>query len=151
MFAEPTINDFFDNLRWHLAEAMERAGVAIAHIKSEHARRGILQSSMTYQRVFDTVRQEFDAGTKTAFGELKRGVRITKIDRLELRQATLQSLASFAIEAKALIAANKFLGSGETIAANLRSLDQHLSFMTRQFDVGFFDRKSRTFRRSTTQ
>jgi hypothetical protein len=52
VFAEPTINDFLDNLRWHLAKAMTRAGESIARIKGDHAGGGILNSSMTYQRIF---------------------------------------------------------------------------------------------------
>jgi hypothetical protein len=86
MFAEPTINDFRENVRWHLAEAMTRAQGSIAAIKADHASRGILQSGMTYQRIFATVRDEFDAGTRTALGELKRAVRATKLDRKTRRK-----------------------------------------------------------------
>jgi hypothetical protein len=139
VFAEPTINDFLDNLRWHLAGAMSRARAAIAHIKSDHASRGILQSGMTYQRIFAVVREEFEAGIETAFGELKRAARTTKLEPADLRQATLQCLANFMIEAKALIGSAKFRGfPSVTIDENERSLDQHLTFVTRQFDVGFF-------------
>jgi hypothetical protein len=103
---KPTLNDFRDNVRWHLAEAITGARTAIAHMMSEHAGRGILKSSATYRRKFAIVRQEFDAGTRIALGELRRAVRTTKLDRAELRRATLQCLANFAIEAKALIGAN---------------------------------------------
>lgn len=140
MFAEPTINDFLDNLRWHLAEAMTRAKGGIARIKAEHAGRGVLNSGMTYLRTFDTVREEFDAGIKTTLGELKRAVRITKLNPSDLRQVTVQCLNNFAIEAKSLIRANLIQGiPSATVDQNLGSFDQHLSFAMRQFDVGFFE------------
>jgi hypothetical protein len=140
MFAEPTINDFRENVRWHLAEAMTRAQGSIAAIKADHASRGILQSGMTYQRIFATVRDEFDAGTRTALGELKRAVRATKLDRDDLRQTTTQCLTDFENQAKALVRANLIRGVPSILVdQNLQSLDQHLTFVTRQFDVGFLD------------
>src|SRR5580704_5959727 len=125
MFAQPTINDFLDNLRWHLAQAMKRAQASKAKILSEHASRGILQSSMTYQRVFEAVRQEFDAGIKTAFGELKRAIRITNLHRAELRQATVQCLENFALQVKAMVGADQFRRLVGNADNDLRSLDQH--------------------------
>ena len=136
VFAEPTINDFRDSLRWHLTRAMTRARTAIGRIKSEHAAHGALQSNRTYLGIFAAVRREFEAGTNTALGELKRVVRITRLDRTELRQAALQCLNDFAIEAKALIDSNKLRSiDNSIIKENLRSLDEDLSFAVRQFDV----------------
>ena len=140
MFAEPTINDFLDNLRWHLAEAMTRTTGEIARIKAEQAGRGVLNSGMTYLRTVDTVREGFDVGTRTALGELKRAVRITKLNPNDLRQATVQCLNNFSIEAKSLIRATLIQGiPSATVDQNLASFDQRLSFAMRQFDVGFFE------------
>ena len=46
------------------------------------------------------------------FGELKRAMRRTKLDRNDLRQATVQTLENFAIEAKAAIGADQFRRMG---------------------------------------
>jgi hypothetical protein len=125
VFREPTINDFLDNLRWHLAKAIARAKGSINQTLSNHASRGILQSSMTYQRIFEEVRKEFEAGIETAFGELRRAARKTKLDRNDLRQTTVQTLENFALEAKAIIGGNHRHLAGATIDEGLRSLDQH--------------------------
>lgn len=119
---------------------MTRARTAIGQIKSEHAAHGALQSNRTYLGIFAAVRREFEAGTNTALGELKRVVIITRLDRTELRQAALQCLNDFAIEAKALINSNKLRSiDNSIIKENLRSLDEDLSFAVRQFDVRFFE------------
>src|SRR5262249_37715025 len=140
VFTEPTINDFVDNIRWHLAKALDRARGEVVRIKSEHASRGILQSSMTIMRIFAEVRKEFDAGIETALGELKRAMRKTQLDGRELREVTVQCLENFAIQAKAVTGPEPFRSLvGEVIDQNLRAFDQHLKFILRQFDVGFFD------------
>ena len=64
MFRDPTINDFLDNLRWHLAKAMTRVHQSKNRILGEHASRGILQSSMTYQRIFGEAQKAFEAGVE---------------------------------------------------------------------------------------
>jgi hypothetical protein len=89
MYSQPTINDFLDNIRWHLAEAIKRAQATIGGIKSDHAGRGILHSSMTYQRIFAAVNDEFETGTRAVLGELRRAVRITTLDRRTLREVTV--------------------------------------------------------------
>jgi hypothetical protein len=106
LFAEPSITDFLENLRWQLGEAVKRAKGAIALINADHAKRGILHSSMTNQRITNAVKVEFDAGIEVAFGELKRAIRITKLDPKDLRQATLECLSTFLVEAKGLMASS---------------------------------------------
>jgi hypothetical protein len=103
LYSEPTIDDFLDNIRWHLAEAIKRAQASIGRIKSDHAARGILRSGMTYRQIFGVVTDEFEAGTRAVLGELRRAVRITTLDRQALREVTVQELQDFAIQAKALI------------------------------------------------
>jgi hypothetical protein len=56
------------------------------------AMKGALQSGATYLRTVQIVQEELEAGIETALGELKRAMRITKLDRNDLRQLTVQAL-----------------------------------------------------------
>jgi hypothetical protein len=107
MFAEPTINDFLDNVRWHLKKAATNAGRAVAAVQAQLAAKGALQSGRAIISIFDAVRKEFDGGIDTALGELKRTIDRTKLDRSELRQMTMQCLENFAIEMKGLTKADQ--------------------------------------------
>src|SRR5258708_11318070 len=139
MYAEPTINDFLDNIRWHLDKACQNAQHVVNQVMTEHAGRGILESSMTMMRIFDEVRKEFDAGIEVALGELQRTATKTTLNRQELRQATAQCLTNFAIAMKSMTAPVQFkFLPREGIDQNLRAFDDHLKFKQRQFDVGFF-------------
>ena len=142
MFAQPTLNDFLDNLRWHLAKATTRARQSLDRMRVEHAKHGTIHSSMTCRRTFEIVREEFEAGVEVALGELKRAIRTTGLDRNDLRQLAIQTLETFAGQAKALMANDMCRNlMPAAVDENLRSLDQHLLFMIRQFDTGFFDPK----------
>ena len=44
MFAEPTLNDFLDNVRWHLKKAATNAGRAVATTLAELNAKGALLS-----------------------------------------------------------------------------------------------------------
>ncbi len=122
MFADPTINDYVDNIRWHLDKAL----------------RGILSSSMTVMRVIGDVKKEFDVGVEAALGELRRAVSKTRLDPQELRQATAQCLANFAIATKGVAAFTRIdvhvPGAFEKWE---KELNADLAFKLRQFDVGF--------------
>jgi len=72
MFSEPTINDFLDNVKWHLAKAADRAGRAVASTQGLLASKGGLNSGRAIIMILDAVRTEFDAAIETVFGELKR-------------------------------------------------------------------------------
>jgi hypothetical protein len=138
MFAKPTINDFFDNARWHVKEAIARINKLVGRMKAEHAGRGILQSSMTHQRTFQIVKEEFDATIRIVFGELKRTIRITDLDPREVRQAALQCLDDFSRQAKAIIQGSRIPSIPDSAIAKCNNdLDQELEFVRRQFDVGF--------------
>jgi hypothetical protein len=140
MFAEPTINDFLDNIRWHLTKAATNAGRAVGSVQSELAARGALQSGRAVLMIFDAVRKEYDGGIETALGELKRTIARTRLDRRDLRQATVQCLENFTLEMKALTKADQYRALvGKMIDEKLGEFDDHLRFTIRQFDTGFFD------------
>ena len=141
MYQEPTINDYLNNLRWHLAKPADRARAAIAQRKAEAAARGTLNSGSTYQLIATDVRKEFESGIQIALGELKRAAKITKLDRNTLRQLTVQTLETFANQMKGLLNTdnadlNRILVN--VITGDRKTFDQHLSVIIRQFDVGFF-------------
>lgn len=140
MFAQPTPNDFLDNIRWHLEKALTRTGQSLNRMRAEHAKNGVLQSSMTCQRTFEIVRAEFEAGVEVTLGELKRAIRTTTLDRNGLRQLAVQTLENFAAQAKALMAddmCRRLMAAA--VDKNQRSLEEHFSFMIRQFDTGFYE------------
>lgn len=140
MFAEPTINDFQDNVRWHLAKAVERAGRSMASVTAQLASKGALNSGRAIILIFDAVRAEFDAGIETALGELKRTIKRTKLDRADLRQVTISCLENFAIEIKALTRADHYRSlAGQAVDERLTAMDHDLAFAIRQFDTGFVD------------
>jgi hypothetical protein len=112
MFAELTINDYQNWVRWHLKKALTNAEGAVGQIRAEHAARGILDSSMTVMRVIGDVKKEFDAGVEAALGELHRAVSKTNLDPQELRQATAQCLVNFANATKR-VAAPYLSGRGD--------------------------------------
>ncbi len=138
MFADPTINDYVDNIRWHLDKALTNAKLAVGKIRADHAARGILSSSMTVMRVIGDVKKEFDVGVEAALGELRRAVSKTRLDPQELRQATAQCLANFAIATKGVAAFTRIdvhvPGAFEKWE---KELNADLAFKLRQFDVGF--------------
>jgi hypothetical protein len=74
MFVEPTINDFLDNIRWHLKKAANNAGVAVNAVQAQLAATHALQSGRAIILIFDAVRKEFHAGIDAALGELKRTI-----------------------------------------------------------------------------
>jgi hypothetical protein len=140
MFAEPTIDDFLDNVRWHLAKAVNRAGRAVAATTAQLASKGALNSGRAIIMIFDAVRTEFDAGIETAFGELKRTINRTKLNRGDLRQATVSCLENFAIEMKALTKADQYRSlAAQAVDERLGAMGRHLAFAIRQFDTGFLD------------
>jgi hypothetical protein len=139
MFAEPTIGDFLDNVRWHLNKASTNAAQAVNAVRAQLAASGRLQSGVEIIMVFEAVRKEFDAGIDVAFGELKRTARRTKLDRSDLREATVSCLENFTIEMKALTRADHRLLAAQPVDERLMAFDQHLAFARRQFDTGFLD------------
>jgi hypothetical protein len=141
VFATPTNNDFLDLVDWHLSKARERASGEIAEIRSKAAAAGVFQSSRTGVLSIAAARREFEAGITTVLGELKRVLRITDLDRDNLRQLTTSRLVQFAASIKAISGAGQFrdLGIGQYIDEQFTAMDKHLLFAMRQFDVGFFD------------
>ncbi|WP_316227655.1 MULTISPECIES: hypothetical protein [unclassified Bradyrhizobium] len=140
MFAEPTINDFLDNIRWHLKKAGVDAGRTVAAIQAELASKGLLLSGRAVISIFDAVRKDFEGGINATLGELKRTIARTTLDRIQLRQMTIQCLENFAIEMKSLTKADQYRTLvGKLIDDRLREFDEYLSFAIRQFDTGFLD------------
>ena len=140
MFAEPTMNDFLDNIRWHLQKAADRGRQAAAEVLAQLAKAGALQSGRAVLMTFAAVRKEYDAGVDSALGELKRCARITKLDPRDLRQATVQCLENFALEMKSITRSDQYHSLvPKVIAEKLGEFDQHLRFSLRQFDVGFLN------------
>jgi hypothetical protein len=140
MFSEPTINDFLDNVKWHLAKAADRAGRAVASTQGLLASKGGLNSGRAIIMIFDAVRTEFDAAIDTVFGELKRTINRTHLNRGDLRQAAVSCLENFAIEMKALTNADQYRSlAAQAVDERLTAMDRHLAFAIRQFDTGFID------------
>jgi hypothetical protein len=142
MFAEPAINDFIFNIRWHLEKALTNVRNRVGDIGASHAQRGLGMSGVVIAAIFADVQKEFEEGIADALGELKRAIRTTKLDRHELRQAALQCLENFTIGCKAATGADRFRSlpsMGDYIDRRLREFDEVLRFKIRQFDVGFLD------------
>jgi hypothetical protein len=139
MYQRATINDYLDNLRWHLGKVDEQTRAAVAKGKAEAAARGTLRSGNTYLLIAKEARKGFETGIEKALGELKRAARITELDRTQLRELTVQALMNFAPQMKALLD-DSGIGPipGNIINQDKGSFDQHLLFVIRQFDVGFF-------------
>lgn len=72
MFRDPTINDFLDNVRWHLGRAAEKASREVNSVRAQLGAMGALQSGRAIIMIFDAVQKEFEEGIQKAFGELKR-------------------------------------------------------------------------------
>jgi hypothetical protein len=140
MFVEPTINDFLDNVRWHLAKAVDRAGRSVGSVTAQLNSKGALNSGRAIIMIFDAVRIEFDAGIDTALGELKRTINRTTLNRADLRQAAVSCLENFAIEMKVLTRADQYRSiAAQAVDERLTAMDRHLAFAIRQFDTGFLD------------
>jgi hypothetical protein len=142
MFAEPTINDFICNIRWHLDKALTNARRKVEEAGAIAAQRGLSLSGNALIAIVAEVRREFEGGIEVVLGELKRAIRITKLDRNELRQEAVRGLENFAHSCKGMIEDNSFrqrLNLGNYIDENQRKFDEVLKFTIRQFDVGFFD------------
>jgi hypothetical protein len=140
MFREPTINDFLDNVRWHLARAAERARRSVDTITAQLASKGVLQSGRAIIEIFGAVQTEFEAAIETVFGEVKRTINRTKLNRTDIRQAAISCLENFVIEMKSLTQADQYRRlAAQAVDERLNAIDRHLAFAIRQFDTGFFD------------
>jgi hypothetical protein len=141
VFAEPTIDDFNDLIEWHLDKALERAARAVTEVRGEFARAGGVLHSGAVTHSLEAARREWDSGAEAVLGELRRVVRITNLDRNELRQHTVQSLMGFAGRAKAAFPMNeaRSLGMTNAVEEQFAAFDRHVQFQIRQFDVGFLD------------
>jgi hypothetical protein len=139
MFAEPTINDFLSRIDWHVNQADRRAKRAVSDVRRKASASGTLNSGNTIVRCFEVVRLEFDSGVEAVLGELKRAVQRTDLDRDQLRDHAVERLMSFATMAKATAQTQEAARSSSYVSEQYADLDQHLNFLVRQFDVGFFD------------
>jgi hypothetical protein len=143
VFAKPTINDFLALADWHIAKAQDRAGRAVAEVRAKASAAGGFNSGGTVMFSVEAARKEFDACIDAVLGELKRVIRITDLDRKDLRDLAVQRLMQFASAAKVISQADQFRsanpGVSKYIDEQFTAFDQHLTFAVRQFDVGFFD------------
>jgi hypothetical protein len=140
VFARPTINDFYDLIRWHLGKASERASLGVQKVRREFSAAGALDSGRSVIYTFQAARQEFDGGVEAVLGELKRVKRSTKLDSNDLRQAAIGELTNFAMAIKAIAKTPEASGTMEKFVAEQgQAIDQHLQFAVRQFDIGFFN------------
>jgi hypothetical protein len=149
MFAEPAINDFIFNIRWHLGKALTNVRNRVGDIGASHAQRGLGMSGVVIAAIFADVQKEFEEGIADALGELKRAIRTTKLDRHELRQAALQCLENFTIGCKAATGADRFRSlpsMGDYIDRRLREFDEVLRFKIRNSMLAFLTRKNQRFR-----
>src|SRR5438477_9306079 len=129
MFVEPTINDFLDNVQWHLKNAADNAARAVNSVLRGLNSKGALHSGRAIILTFEAIRKDFDAGIETALGELKRTIGRTTLDRKDLRLATLSCLENFALQMKALTKADQYRSlSAQAIDERLVALDRHLAF-----------------------
>jgi len=140
MFREPTINDFLDNVRWHLDRATAKTGGEVVAIRSRLAAKGMLQSSAAIIEIFGVVQKEFEAGTERALGELKRTMVRSRLDHGDLRQATVSCLTNFAIAMKSVTHSDQYRRlAGQAVDERLAAIDTYLTFAIRQFESGFLD------------
>jgi hypothetical protein len=141
MFAKPTIDDFLALIDWHIGKADDRAKRAVNDVRRQAAAKGALNSGRAVMLSFEAVRTEFDSGIETVLGELKRVMRITTLDRDQLRQHAVQRLMNFAIAAKIIAQTPEAasLGLQKYVDQQLAAFDQHLRFAVRQFEVGFHE------------
>jgi hypothetical protein len=141
MFSEPTINDHLDKIRRTLSAEVDALQSSLAHIYSEHTARGVLQSSMTVQRVWAETVKAGVAGNEKALRELQKTIQSTNLPPKELRDCTVSELENYRLqlEAIALGKSNVVQGGMERlIDRDSAKLRDDLRYMIRQFDVGFF-------------
>jgi hypothetical protein len=141
MFAKPTIDDYTHWIKWHLSKAAEDAERAINIVVAKSSTAGAYRSGRTIVLVFEEAFSSFDKGVDTALGELKRALRLTDLNRFELRSITEVQLQGFAERVKKLTRyeqLREFAGP-KSVNERLAQFEERLAFTLRQFDVGFLD------------
>jgi hypothetical protein len=139
--SNPTIEDFLGLFDWHISEASRRAEEAICTMRSQQTGIGRLQSGSTVSQSYKIARKEFEAGVEAVLGELKRAVRISDLNRDDLRGHAGQRLLNFATTIKAIakIPETSLSGVDHIVTEQCAALDKRLDFLLRQFDVGLFN------------
>ena len=149
MFAEPTVNDHINQVRLALSAGRDRLAREITRIKTEATNARSFGGSRMYVYIADALTNEFDITVREAFGELQRSVRLFKTkDHRTLRDLTVQELELFAREQTS--AARELCLRPQSYAEQTSAeavvmpkaelLEQRLSAMLRQFDVGLLDK-----------
>jgi hypothetical protein len=141
VFAEPTIDDFLARIDWHISNALDKAGAEIARVRSEATLAGGFGSGRMVLLNIEAARKAFDGGVDTTLGELKRTIRMTKLDPQKLRELVGQRLTKFAAAAKATAQIDNPVTGGlaDYSQEQFADFDKYLQFSLRQFDVGFHD------------
>jgi hypothetical protein len=141
VFAEPTIDDFLARIDWHISNALDKAGTEVARVRNEASLAGGFKSGRMVMLGIEAARKAFDGGVDTTLGELKRTIRMTKLDPQKLRELVGQRLTKFAAAAKttAQIDNPATGGLADYSQEKFTDFDKYLQFSLRQFDVGFHD------------
>jgi hypothetical protein len=141
VFAEPTIDDFLARIDWHISNALDKAGTEVARVRNEASLAGGFKSGRMVMLGIEAARKAFDGGVDTTLGELKRTIRMTKLDPKKLRELVGQRLTKFAAAAKttAQIDNPATGGLADYSQEKFTDYDKYLQFSLRQFDVGFHD------------
>jgi hypothetical protein len=141
VFAAPTIDDFLARIDWHISNALDKAGTEVARVRNEASLAGGFKSGSMVMFGIEAARKAFDGGVDTTLGELKRTIRMTKLDPQKLRELVGQRLTKFAAAAKTTAQIDNPVTGGlaDYSQEKFSDFDKYLQFSLGQFDVGFHD------------
>jgi hypothetical protein len=138
---KPTMDTYADWISDHLQRSLTDIGRAVTEVAARHSAKGAYRGSATVVETFRVAHEHFEQGVKTALGELKRAVRITDLDKPDLRARTEALLRDYNENAKVATrpkVLREFAGP-KLVDERLAVFDQKLDFALAQFDAGFLD------------
>jgi hypothetical protein len=139
MFSNATLDDFATRLDWHLNNAIVAGQDEIGSIDSKMSASGTCHSGARIKLAFKVALAEHDKGIISGLGELRRIVGRGVLDKTELRRIAYERLHIFTDRMKILVKLDNFRGAIPTTVLDdfYSSFDQKLTYLLRQFDVGF--------------
>lgn len=141
MFENMTIEDYRDWIKFHLDKTVKETEREISLFRMQANSRGM---SGTGHSTIATIEKALDAlerGLDTTLSQLKRVIKMNKLDPHQLRSVTGQLLEDFSERQKNATGYQRLMecGHSEIVTPLIPSFEHKVRFALRQFDVGLND------------
>lgn len=139
MADEPTIDDYGNWLTHQLEKVEREALVQKSKLLSEATLAGAVDSSRTVLLANQIIDEHLERGMAIVFGELRSASKRTSLDKELLKNRAVTSLETFVGRLNNQVAGiGNRIGMSAKVGEEQKKRVEHVKFMVRQFDVGFY-------------